>query len=174
MESVYFIRQMLRLEKDALELHGGLVLARLRSKSEVCGMCMDVVFNKKNNRDHRFGILPNCSHCFCLGYIRAWREETCLAKNVVISCPDCGTLSHFYISTNYWVVEKDNKQKLIQNHKAYMACKPCNNFNGGNGVCHHGVKCFYNHSLRLQPQPSGLNILPFRSLPRQRDRIFLQ
>lgn len=49
-----------------------------RSKDKACGICMDVVTDKKATGEHRFGILPNCNHVFCLACIRKWRQ----AKNL--------------------------------------------------------------------------------------------
>lgn len=47
-----------------------------RSKDKTCGICFEVI-TEKVNREHRFGILPNCQHIFCLQCIRKWRQ----AKN---------------------------------------------------------------------------------------------
>lgn len=44
-----------------------------RSKDKVCGICMDVVLEKKPVTSSRFGILEKCSHIFCLDCIRKWR-----------------------------------------------------------------------------------------------------
>ncbi len=44
-----------------------------RSKEKTCGICFDIVWEKEGN-EQRFGILPNCNHCFCLECIRTWRQ----------------------------------------------------------------------------------------------------
>ncbi|XP_056280426.1 probable E3 ubiquitin-protein ligase makorin-1 isoform X2 [Pseudoliparis swirei] len=48
-----------------------------RSKDMMCGVCMEVVFEKANPSERRFGILSNCSHCYCLKCIRKWRTKAC-------------------------------------------------------------------------------------------------
>lgn len=44
-----------------------------RSKDKVCGICMDIVVEKKPVTSGRFGILEKCNHIFCLDCIRKWR-----------------------------------------------------------------------------------------------------
>ena len=44
-----------------------------RSKEKTCGICMEVVMDKPKG-EARFGILPNCNHCFCLSCLRTWRQ----------------------------------------------------------------------------------------------------
>lgn len=40
---------------------------------QVCSICMEVVVQKMNPSDRRFGILSSCCHVFCLACIRKWR-----------------------------------------------------------------------------------------------------
>lgn len=40
---------------------------------QVCSICMDVVVQKANPSERRFGILSSCNHIFCLSCIRKWR-----------------------------------------------------------------------------------------------------
>lgn len=44
-----------------------------RSKDKVCGICMEVVWEKEPETARRFGILSNCCHVYCLDCIRKWR-----------------------------------------------------------------------------------------------------
>lgn len=46
---------------------------RARSEAVVCGICMDRVYEKPLPEERLFGILPNCSHAYCVGCIRKWR-----------------------------------------------------------------------------------------------------
>ena len=66
-----------RLHRDEclreLEQEMELSFAIQRSKDKVCGICMDVVVEKKPVTSSRFGILEKCSHIFCLDCIRKWR-----------------------------------------------------------------------------------------------------
>ena len=35
-----------------------------RSREKACGICMEVIWEKTPPTKQRFGLLPNCSHCF--------------------------------------------------------------------------------------------------------------
>uniref|UniRef100_A0AAY4BFM8 RING-type E3 ubiquitin transferase n=1 Tax=Denticeps clupeoides TaxID=299321 RepID=A0AAY4BFM8_9TELE len=128
-----------------------------RSKDMMCGVCMEVVFEKANPSERRFGILSNCSHCYCLKCIRKWRSAKQFESKIIKSCPECRITSNFIIPSEYWVEEKEEKQKLIQKYKDGMGSKPCRYFDEGRGTCPFGANCFYKHAFpdgRLEePQP---------------------
>lgn len=48
---------------------------RAQSEDVVCGICMDRVYEKALPEERLFGILPNCSHAYCVGCIRKWRRS---------------------------------------------------------------------------------------------------
>ena len=50
-----------------------LSFAFARSRDKVCGICMDTVMEKEPPTEQRFGIMSDCTHCFCLSCIRKWR-----------------------------------------------------------------------------------------------------
>lgn len=52
-----------------------LSFAIARSKDKQCGICMDTVMEKAVASERRFGILSDCTHCFCLSCIRKWRAS---------------------------------------------------------------------------------------------------
>ncbi|XP_061085616.1 probable E3 ubiquitin-protein ligase makorin-1 [Conger conger] len=54
-----------------------------RSKDMMCGVCMEVVFEKPNPGERRFGILSSCSHCYCLKCIRRWRSATQFQSKII-------------------------------------------------------------------------------------------
>lgn len=54
-----------------------------RSKDMMCGVCMEVVFEKSNPSERRFGILSNCSHCYCLKCIRKWRSAKQFESKII-------------------------------------------------------------------------------------------
>ncbi|XP_075932372.1 putative E3 ubiquitin-protein ligase makorin-1 isoform X5 [Anarhichas minor] len=54
-----------------------------RSKDMMCGVCMEVVFEKANPSERRFGILSNCSHCYCLKCIRKWRSAKQFESKII-------------------------------------------------------------------------------------------
>lgn len=51
----------------------------------MCGVCMEVVFEKANPSERRFGILSNCSHCYCLKCIRKWRSAKQFESKIIKS-----------------------------------------------------------------------------------------
>ncbi|KAJ8245593.1 hypothetical protein GJAV_G00272410 [Gymnothorax javanicus] len=128
-----------------------------RSKDMMCGVCMEVVFEKANPGERRFGILSNCSHCYCLKCIRKWRSAKQFESKIIKSCPECRITSNFVIPSEYWVEEKEEKQKLIQKYKDGMGTKACRYFDEGRGTCPFGANCFYKHAYpdgRVEePQP---------------------
>ena len=62
---------------------------------------------------------------------------------------------NFVIPSEYWVEEKEEKQKLIQKYEA-MSNKACRYFDEGRGSCPFGGNCFYKHAYpdgrREEPQ----------------------
>ena len=54
-----------------------------RSEEKVCGICMEVVWQKQPASAQRFGILTNCTHVYCLDCIRKWRSAKQF-ENIVI------------------------------------------------------------------------------------------
>ncbi|XP_051976780.1 probable E3 ubiquitin-protein ligase makorin-1 [Xyrauchen texanus] len=128
-----------------------------RSKDMMCGVCMEVVFEKTNPSERRFGILSNCSHCYCLKCIRKWRSAKQFESKIIKSCPECRITSNFVIPSEYWVEDKEEKKQLIQKYKDGMGTKPCRYFDEGRGTCPFGANCFYKHAFpdgRLEePQP---------------------
>ncbi|XP_073694299.1 probable E3 ubiquitin-protein ligase makorin-1 [Garra rufa] len=128
-----------------------------RSKDMMCGVCMEVVFEKTNPSERRFGILSNCSHCYCLKCIRKWRSAKQFESKIIKSCPECRITSNFVIPSEYWVEDKEEKQQLIQKYKDGMGSKSCRYFDEGRGTCPFGANCFYKHAFpdgRLEePQP---------------------
>uniref|UniRef100_A0A673CYH8 RING-type E3 ubiquitin transferase n=1 Tax=Sphaeramia orbicularis TaxID=375764 RepID=A0A673CYH8_9TELE len=117
--------------------------AFLRSKDITCGICMDKVFEKPNERDHVFGILPNCNHSFCLQCIITWRKTKDFGQDVVKSCPQCRVKSTFYMPNNYWV-EGEEKEKLIVAFRERCRKKKCDYYMQY-GCCPFKEECLYRH-----------------------------
>uniref|UniRef100_A0A8C5H5S7 RING-type E3 ubiquitin transferase n=1 Tax=Gouania willdenowi TaxID=441366 RepID=A0A8C5H5S7_GOUWI len=84
----------------------------LLSNTIICGICMELVYEKLDPKSHVFGILPNCNHPFCLQCIKTWRKSKDFAPDVVKTCPQCRVNSPFYVPNKYWV-EGPEKQKVI-------------------------------------------------------------
>lgn len=138
-------RQNTEYNTLSIEAAAGPTVATQRSSDMVCGVCLEVVLEKDNPRERRFGILPNCSHCYCLECIRTWRTVKCHDIKTVKMCPECRTRSHFFIPSDHWVEDEEDKLKLIQRYKDFLASKPCRYYDRGPGTCHFGSKCFYKH-----------------------------
>ena len=116
-----------------------------RSKDKSCGVCFEIVMEKES-KEQRFGILPNCNHCFCLSCIRKWRQAKQFDNKIIRACPECRVTSDFVCPSMYWVDTKEEKKKLITDYKRALRTKDCKYFNKGRGKCPFGKKCFYLHA----------------------------
>lgn len=116
-----------------------------RSKEKSCGVCFEVIMEKADG-EQRFGILPNCNHCFCLTCIRKWRQARQFENKIIRACPECRVTSDFVCPSIYWVDTKEDKDKLIEDYKTALARKDCKYFRKGEGKCPFGNKCFYMHA----------------------------
>ncbi|XP_026290271.1 probable E3 ubiquitin-protein ligase makorin-1 isoform X1 [Frankliniella occidentalis] len=124
-----------------------LAFAVARSKDKQCGVCFEVVVDKNPASEQRFGILPNCNHCFCLACIRKWRQAKQFENKIIRACPECRVTSDFVCPSMYWVDTKEEKDKLIMAYKDALSNKQCKYFKQGRGKCPFGNKCFYLHAL---------------------------
>ncbi|CAG9759347.1 unnamed protein product [Ceutorhynchus assimilis] len=135
-------------QKDCLRQHEKnmeLSFAIQRSKSKTCGVCFEVIMEKSPG-EQRFGILPNCGHCFCLTCIRKWRQAHQFENNIIRACPECRVTSDFVCPSMYWCDTKEEKSRLIENYKGALSKKDCKYFKKGQGKCPFGNKCFYLHA----------------------------
>ncbi|KAM3617091.1 uncharacterized protein V6R79_002130 [Siganus canaliculatus] len=144
--------------------------AYLQSKNVTCGICMDKVYEKADHRHHVFGILPNCSHSFCLQCIMTWRKTRDLGPDVVKSCPQCRVRSAFYVPNKYWV-EGQAKESLIAAFKEKCRKKSCIYYTRYR-CCPFKTECLYRHDkptrCRSFPYPTededeydGVDLLNF-------------
>ncbi|XP_018109762.1 probable E3 ubiquitin-protein ligase makorin-1 isoform X2 [Xenopus laevis] len=165
--------------KSCIEAHEKdmeLSFAVQRSKDIVCGICMEVVYEKTNPSERRFGILSNCSHSYCLKCIRKWRSAKQFESKIIKSCPECRITSNFIIPSEYWVEEKEEKHKLIHKYKEAMSSKSCRYFDEGRGTCPFGGNCFYRHAYpdgRIEePQPRQKSGMSSRYRSQRRNRFW--
>ncbi|AWP09615.1 putative E3 ubiquitin-protein ligase makorin-1-like isoform 2 [Scophthalmus maximus] len=121
----------------------GEVEALLQSKNVTCGICMDKVYEKTDLREQVFGILPNCSHAFCLQCIMTWRKMKDFEPDVVKSCPQCRVRSAFYVPNKYWV-EGQAKESVIVAFKEKCRRKSCIYY-ARYGCCPFKTECLYRH-----------------------------
>ncbi|XP_014809096.1 PREDICTED: probable E3 ubiquitin-protein ligase makorin-2 [Calidris pugnax] len=132
---------------------------RARSEAVVCGICMDRVYEKPLPEERVFGILPNCSHAYCLSCIRKWRRSRDFQSVVIKACPQCRVTSSYYIPHKYWVSDAGEKEKLIETFKARTGKIRCKFFVRNRGRCPFKSECIYLHEL-----PAGRT--PRRRRPR--------
>ncbi|KAM9855140.1 makorin, ring finger protein, 4 [Aulostomus maculatus] len=117
--------------------------AFLQSKDMTCGICMDKVYEKTDPRKQMFGILPNCSHSFCLQCIRTWRKTKDLGPDVIKTCPQCRVRSAFYVPNKYWV-EGQAKDSLVAAFKEKFSGKSCLYYTQYR-CCPFKTECLYRH-----------------------------
>lgn len=100
-----------------------------RSKDKTCGICFEVITEKASPSEHRFGILPNCNHIFCLPCIRKWRQAKNFDSTITRACPECRVESHYVCPSLYWVDTKEEKEKLLNEYKEALRQQNCKYFN---------------------------------------------
>ncbi|XP_038551344.1 probable E3 ubiquitin-protein ligase makorin-2 isoform X1 [Micropterus salmoides] len=127
------------------------------SQDKVCSICMELVVQKVNPSDRRFGILSSCCHTFCLACIRQWRCTRNFSNKIVKSCPECRVISEFVIPSVYWVEDQEEKDHLIELFKSGVSKKACKYFDQGRGSCPFAGKCLYLHAF-----PDGTRAEPDR------------
>ncbi|XP_058245817.1 makorin, ring finger protein, 4 isoform X2 [Hemibagrus wyckioides] len=123
-----------------------------QSKDVVCGICMDRVYEKSAARERRFGILPKCSHAFCLGCIKTWRKTKDLQEEVTKACPQCRVKSPFYIPSKYWICEGEPKEALIASFKDKSGKIKCKFFMRY-GCCPFASECIFSHEFPPDHSP---------------------
>ena len=77
--SLPFFQSCIEAHEKDMELS----FAVQRSKDMVCGICMEVVYEKANPSERRFGILSNCNHTYCLKCIRKWRSAKQFESKII-------------------------------------------------------------------------------------------
>ncbi|KAM9320207.1 putative E3 ubiquitin-protein ligase makorin-1 [Gastrophryne carolinensis] len=118
-----------------------------RSRDVVCGICMDKVYDKQIAEERVFGILPNCSHAYCVGCIKRWRKTRDFQNEVIKGCPQCRVKSNYFIPNKYWIGDSAEKLKLIESFKAKTGKIRCRFFLQSNGRCPFKSECIYRHDL---------------------------
>ncbi|XP_039488732.1 probable E3 ubiquitin-protein ligase makorin-1 [Drosophila santomea] len=138
-----------------------------RSQDKRCGICFETIMEKEGG-DRRFAILPSCNHVFCFECICRWRRARQFDYEVRKACPECRAWSDFVCPSAFWVEAKEEKDQLLNDHRAALRAKDCKYFERGVGRCPFGNQCFYKHAL-----PNGEHVdvgLPIPTPPWQRIR----
>lgn len=134
--------------KGCMEHHEAAMVhsfAVAKSKDKTCGICMEVIMDKPKG-EARFGIMPNCNHCYCLTCLRKWRQAKQFEHKIIRACPECRQTSDYICPSRYWVDTKEEKEKLLSDYKVALHSKECKYFRRGEGECPFGNKCFYRHA----------------------------
>ncbi|XP_064395630.1 probable E3 ubiquitin-protein ligase makorin-1 [Halichondria panicea] len=135
-------------KKECLEMHEREMERAFQiqeTEDKKCAICLEYVSGKLVRSEQRFGLLPNCDHCFCLTCIRKWRQTTHTQKRTIRACPLCRTVSFFVIPSEVWIDDPDQKSKLVGAYKGNLSAKHCKYFDMGKGTCSFGSSCFYRH-----------------------------
>jgi len=117
-----------------------------KSRERTCGICMEIVMEKMPKTEARFGIMPNCNHCFCLSCLRKWRQAKQFENKIIRACPECRQTSDYICPSKYWMDTSEEKEKLFDDYRANLLKKECKYFDKGQGECPFGNKCFYRHA----------------------------
>ncbi|CAM9879366.1 unnamed protein product [Bubo scandiacus] len=168
-------------EQGAAPARVPLAVLKARSETVVCGICMDRVYEKQKPDERFFGILPNCSHAYCVGCIRKWRRSRDFQSTVIKACPECRVTSSYYIPNKYWISDAGEKKQLIETFRARTGKIRCKFFVQNQGHCPFNSECLYLHELppnqlpqRRQQPPSmtvELGRAPLES-PDEEDEMF--
>eukprot|EP00242_Pyramimonas_sp_CCMP2087_P002216 CAMPEP_0198230404 /NCGR_PEP_ID=MMETSP1445-20131203/114643_1 /TAXON_ID=36898 /ORGANISM="Pyramimonas sp., Strain CCMP2087" /LENGTH=298 /DNA_ID=CAMNT_0043910941 /DNA_START=654 /DNA_END=1550 /DNA_ORIENTATION=+ len=120
------------------------------SRDLECAVCLEVVHSKARLSERRFGILPECSHAFCLECIRNWRQNaiTATQSQACRACPLCRTKSFYVVPSVTWPQSPEEKERLLAGYRQKTASVPCKHFAFGEGSCAFGASCFYAHRTR--------------------------
>eukprot|EP00123_Amoebidium_parasiticum_P009593 comp19577_c0_seq1/m.23016 comp19577_c0_seq1/g.23016 ORF comp19577_c0_seq1/g.23016 comp19577_c0_seq1/m.23016 type:complete len:295 (-) comp19577_c0_seq1:167-1051(-) len=104
-----------------------------------CAVCSEEIVSA----GRRFGLLPNCDHCFCLDCIRGWREKGGACYDNKKACPVCRTKSNYVIpSSSFCTGEK--KKEIVKTYLQVLGSKPCK-FYQRDKKCPFGSSCHYAH-----------------------------
>ncbi|NXM70636.1 MKRN1 ligase, partial [Serilophus lunatus] len=114
---------------------------------------MDRVYEKALPEERLFGILPNCSHAYCVGCIRKWRRSRDFQSAVIKACPECRITSSYYIPHKYWISDVGEKEKLIRTFRARTGKIRCKFFVRNRGRCPFMSDCIYLHELPTSWRP---------------------
>ena len=90
------------------------------SREKACGICMDVIWDKEQDNERRFGILDSCNHIFCLSCIRNWRASKQYENGVVKACPECRVKSDYVTPSRFWFDNEETKKKIMDDYKAKL------------------------------------------------------
>ncbi|KJE89566.1 zinc finger family protein [Capsaspora owczarzaki ATCC 30864] len=135
-------------ERSELVLLGPEYQEKLEASRDVeCSICLEVVLSKPDPAERKFGILPGCTHPFCLTCIRNWRGST-MSGSVIRACPICRVPSHFVTPSSVFLSSDEDKRRLIHGYRDRLRAIPCKYFNFGEGTCPFSTSCFYSHALR--------------------------
>ncbi|XP_030750844.1 probable E3 ubiquitin-protein ligase makorin-1 [Sitophilus oryzae] len=139
------------------------LVRKAQSAEKSCGICFDTILEKVKVIEQKFGILPNCNHCYCFTCITKWRKTKEFDFSVAKACPECRIASDYVYPSRIWFEEKAEKDTFIANERSRMQKIHCRYYNRGTGRCPFGNTCVYLHAL---PDGTKMDVGPPK--PRRR------
>jgi E3 ubiquitin-protein ligase makorin len=112
------------------------------SKGAVCGICLQSVWAE----GRRFGLLPRCSHAFCLDCIMEWRNKSRCKK-----CPLCRIPSFFVIPSYRFFSLIEFKHRRVEEYISFLSQRPCIYYSATE-LCPYGDMCFFSHDSCSAPR----------------------
>ncbi|KAH8104134.1 hypothetical protein BXZ70DRAFT_968741 [Cristinia sonorae] len=120
--------------------------AEMDDEENMCSICLE--------KPVTYGLLPACSHIYCIQCIRDWRDRNGKSIEMVVTgntkkCPLCRSLSPFVVpSSHFYPDGHPGKETMIEKYKASMARVACRHFQNSppsDRFCPFGKDCFYQH-----------------------------
>ncbi|CAG9771234.1 unnamed protein product [Ceutorhynchus assimilis] len=172
----YFLKDCCLFGNDCRNLHPpSILLTRLSQEenremlSKTCGICYEVIMEKPY-KYRTFGILPNCSHCYCFYCLQQWRRTSDFPLPVTLGCPECRTISDFVYSSRNWYENEEKKAAFIGFKNVQMKEIECRFFRRGEGICYLGEDCHFSHALL--PREQGVaQQEPLPPIQRERNQV---
>ncbi|KAF8325878.1 uncharacterized protein EI90DRAFT_2976290 [Cantharellus anzutake] len=104
----------------------------------------------------QYGLLPGCSHPFCMECIRSWRAVSdkdlqTISSGVIKTCPVCRTPSSFVVPSDKFYPDNNPMKKItIDQYKKRLSKIPCKHIAKSLSLmrepfCPFGRDCFFQH-----------------------------
>jgi len=74
-----------------------------------------------------------------------WRTEGSDEAEDRRSCPTCRGKSDYVVPSNIKPIDKEDKERIVNEYRTRLGRVPCKKFDGSLGSCPYGSDCFYSH-----------------------------
>ncbi|KAJ3065788.1 alpha subunit of pyruvate dehydrogenase [Podochytrium sp. JEL0797] len=122
-----------------------------------------------------FGLLPECSHVFCISCVRKWRnksdkDDALASSEAIHACPMCRAKCPIVVPSDVFPEDDDQKQDILKDYKDKMAQVTCRYYKRGTNParkrCPFGDDCLYGHFDTDGNRVAGV----LRPTPKRRNR----